>query len=69
MVKNALKILVISVTLVSCTINPTYKRKDIEKTIEKICKEEQFRGFSLKYDDKFIGDNEDITPIKTLSMN
>ena len=40
MVKNALKILVISVTLVSCTINPTYKRKDIEKTIEKICKEE-----------------------------
>jgi len=43
MVKNVLKALLISfilIFLLSCTISPTYSRKDIQKAIRNICKDE-----------------------------
>ncbi len=36
--------------------------------LEGLGKEEQFRGFSLKYADKFVDADEDVAPIETLSM-
>lgn len=36
--------------------------------LEERGREERFRGFSLRYDDKFIEGDEDVVPIKTLSM-
>jgi len=43
MVKNAAKSLIISLFLIvsiSCSINPTFSRKNIEETIEKMCRNE-----------------------------
>ncbi len=40
MAKSVLKILILNIFLISCSINPTYTRKDIERVIEKMCKNE-----------------------------
>jgi len=43
MAKNALKNLIVSllsIVLVSCSVAPTFSRKDIEKTIERMCQDE-----------------------------
>ena len=43
MAKNAAKTLIISfslIILISCSVNPTFSRKNIEETIEKMCKDE-----------------------------
>jgi len=43
MAKNAIKSLIISsslIILISCSVNPTFSRKNIEETIERMCQDE-----------------------------
>ncbi|UCD15767.1 MAG: hypothetical protein JSV34_01595 [Candidatus Omnitrophota bacterium] len=86
MVKNGLKAALVSLSLVltlSCTIAPTYSRRDIDKSIKKICEEEfninvkswlvqdtiwVYAPFKKVFDDNFSWEKETLENVRKIFL-